>query len=116
MLPKARRQKRFKPLIAPRQLLYFIANSSAHLVGPPAVSRYLSAPPRRHYRGNVNFLHRHHPVERAFGRHRIGAHHRVGEGSGGDLPRQAPAVFAPAALAFLLTIAFHKLLPFRSPG
>ena len=88
-----------------RPLLYFTTNSSAHLVGLASRPLYLSASPRRLYRGNVDFLHRHHRVERAFGGCGIGAHHRVGEGSGGDLPRQAPAVFAPAALAFLPAVA-----------
>ena len=67
--------------------------------------QYLCVPPRRLYRGNVNLLHRHHRVERAFGGCGIGAHHGVGEDAGGDLPRQAPAVFAPAALAFLPAVA-----------
>ena len=44
---RKRGAKRFKPLIAPRHPLYFIANSSAHLVGSLAVPRYSCAPPRR---------------------------------------------------------------------
>ena len=78
-----------------------------------------SAPPRRLYRGNVDFLHRHHRVERAFGGCGIGAHHCVGEGARCDLPRQAPAVFAPAARAFLPAVAddcVPQAFAFRSPG
>src|SRR6185436_5178028 len=60
----------------------------------------LSAPPHRLDGGNVDFLHRHQRFEGtpcliAAGRERVAEHAR------GDLPREAPAVPAPAALAFL---------------
>ena len=63
------------------------------------LSRF-SAAPRRLDRGDVDLLHIHHRIKRAFcfiaaGRHRLGQHARR------DLPGDAPFVLAPAALRFL---------------
>ena len=67
-----------------------------------------SAPPRCLDGRDVDLLHRHHRVERTLG---LGAtsRHRVGERARGDLPREAPAVLAPAALAFLAAIADDRV-------
>ena len=58
--------------------------------------------------GDVDLLHRHHRRECtlcliATSRKRIGEHPR------GDLPREAPAVFAPTALAFLAAISDDRV-------
>src|SRR5258708_6965892 len=63
-----------------------------------------SASPRCSDSGNVDPLHRHHRLEgtlclAATSRKRLGEHARR------DLPREAPAILAPTALAFLATIA-----------
>jgi hypothetical protein len=63
-----------------------------------------SAAPRGLDRGDVDFLHIHHRIERAFcfsaaGSHRLYQHARR------DLPGDAPFVLAPAARAFLAAIA-----------
>jgi len=66
------------------------------------------APPRCLYRSDVDLFHRHHGLESttcltATGRKGIGQRAR------GDLPREAPAVFAPAALAFGAAIADDRV-------
>src|SRR6187431_2353947 len=71
-----------------------------------AVSR--SAPPRCLDRGDVDLLHRHHRLEGALcliatSRKRVIEHAR------GDLPGEAPAVLAPAALAFLAAVADDRV-------
>src|SRR5579863_2713183 len=50
-------------------------------------------------RGNVDLLHFHHRLERALGGRSIRAGRRLHQHPRSDLPRQAPAVLAPAALA-----------------
>src|SRR5678815_2612756 len=65
-------------------------------------------PPRGLDGGDVDLLHRHHRLEGALrliaaGRKRVGEHAR------GDLPGEAPAVLAPAALAFLAAIADDRV-------
>src|SRR5688572_23999654 len=75
----------------------------------PAPSRNgRSTPARCLDRRDVDLLHRHHRLERAFrlsatGRKRIAQHPR------GDLPREAPAVLAPAALTFLAAVADDRI-------
>src|ERR1700704_1237282 len=64
----------------------------------------ISAAPRRFDRGDVDFLHAHHGLERALcfiaaGRHRLRQHARR------DLPGDAPFVLAPAARTLLAAIA-----------
>src|SRR5687768_16258669 len=51
-------------------------------------------------RRDVDFLHLHHRLEDAPAAPRL-AVHRLGEDARGDLPRDAPLVLAPAALALL---------------
>jgi hypothetical protein len=52
----------------------------------------------------TSFLHRHHRLERAFSF--VSARtHRINQDLGGDLPRDASFIFAPAAFAFLPAIA-----------
>src|SRR5882724_12458151 len=53
---------------------------------------------------DVDFLHFHHRGKSALG-FRAARGHRAGEGAGRDLPGQSPAILAPAAGAFLATIA-----------
>src|SRR5947207_9961273 len=70
--------------------------------------RLQSPPPRRLDRGNVDLLHRHHRFEGALCliatcRERVGQHAR------GDLPGEAPAILAPATLAFLAPIADDRV-------
>src|SRR5438876_6706286 len=67
-----------------------------------------SAPPRCLDGGNVDFLHRHHRLEGmlrliATSRKRVGQHAR------GDLPGEAPAVLAPATLAFLPAVVDDRV-------
>src|SRR6187431_517693 len=63
---------------------------------------------RRFDGGDVDLLHRHHRVE---GTLRLSAarRQRVGQDAWGDLPRQAPAVLAPAARTFLAAIADDRV-------
>src|SRR5262245_39434771 len=67
------------------------------------VDTRLSASPCGFDRRDVDLFHRHHRVEGAFG---FGAAGRegVGQDARGDLPGQAPAIFAPAAVAFLAAV------------
>src|SRR5262245_19268565 len=71
---------------------------------PPAVV----APPRGVDPGDVDLLHRHHRVERALG---LGAPlgKRLGQGAGGDLPGEAPAILAPATFALLAFVADDRV-------
>src|SRR3979411_2378461 len=67
-----------------------------------------SASTRRFDGGDVDLLHRHHRLEgtlclTATSRKRLGQHAR------GDLPGEAPAVFAPTALAFRAAIADDRV-------
>jgi len=73
-----------------------------------ATRRTTSAPPRGLDGGDVDLLHRHHRLEgtlcfTATGRQRLGERAR------GDLPGEAPAVLAPAALAFRAAIADDRV-------
>ncbi len=52
---------------------------------------------------NVNLFHRHHGLEGTFG-HVTAASEGIRQHLRGDLPRHAPFIFAPAALAFLSTV------------
>src|SRR5690606_6573924 len=63
-----------------------------------------SAPPCRLDRGHVDLLHRHHRLEGAPG-FVAASRHGLGEHTWRDLPREAPLVLAPAALALLPAIA-----------
>src|ERR1017187_4119304 len=62
------------------------------------------APPRRLDYGDVYLLHWHHCFERALCRCWIAIRERCNKGAWGDLPRHAPLVLTPAALAFLAAI------------
>src|SRR4029077_2245279 len=53
---------------------------------------------------HVDFPHRHHRFEGAFG-HVATGRKSFGQNTWGDLPRDAPFVLAPAALAFLAAVA-----------
>src|ERR1700704_6406872 len=80
-------------------------------MSPPRRTRCVvstSAPPRCLDGGDVDLLHRHHRLEGTLcltppSRKRLGQHAR------GDLPREAPAVLAPPALAFLAAIANDRV-------
>src|SRR3954469_7340698 len=66
------------------------------------------ASPRGLDGGDVDLLHRHHRVERALclaatSRKRLAQHTR------GDLPGEAPAILAPAALALLAAVADDRV-------
>src|SRR6185503_10210791 len=67
-----------------------------------------SAAPRRVDGGDVDLLHAHHRLEGALGLGATGRK-RVDQRARGDLPREAPAVLAPAALAFLAAIADDRV-------
>src|SRR5258706_297949 len=77
------------------------------LVREPGVGRS-STPPRGVDLGHVDLLHRHHRVEGALGLGPAGRH-RLGERARGDLPGEAPAVLAPAALALLASVADDRV-------
>src|SRR5262245_62408607 len=62
-----------------------------------------SASPGLLDRGDVDLLHRHHRVEGALGLAAAGRE-RVGQDARRDLPGQAPAVLAPAAIALLAAV------------
>src|SRR5262249_60941104 len=64
----------------------------------------MSAAPRRLNRGDVDLLHSHHHLKRAFCFIAAGCE-RLGENARRDLPGDAPLVFAPAAGALLTAIA-----------
>src|SRR5436305_281720 len=65
-------------------------------------------PPRCLDGGDVDLLHRHHRLEGAL---RLGAtsRQRVGQRARGDLPREAPAILAPPARAFLAAVADNRI-------
>src|SRR5438128_355421 len=67
-----------------------------------------SAPARRLDRGDVDLLHRHHRLERTLC---LGAasRKRRSQRAGRDLPGEAPAVLAPAALALLAAVADDRV-------
>src|SRR5439155_7596948 len=67
-----------------------------------------STPPRGLDLRHVDLLHRHHGVEGALG---LGAsgRHRLGQRARSDLPGEAPAVLAPAALALLASVADDRV-------
>src|SRR3954467_8298678 len=67
-----------------------------------------SAPSRLVDGSDVDLLHRHHRFERALGVGAAGGK-RVGQCARGDLPREAPAVLAPAARAFLAAVADGRI-------
>ena len=54
--------------------------------------------------GDVDFAHLHHGLEGALGLGAAGGH-RLGKRAWGDLPVEAPAILAPAAGAFLASVA-----------
>src|SRR5690606_4264455 len=56
-------------------------------------------------RGNVDLAHRHHRLECTAGHARVRAVDRLDQHFRGDLPGHAPAVLAPAAVAFLAAVA-----------
>src|SRR5213592_2902240 len=70
--------------------------------------RRSSAASRRLDGGDVDLLHRHHRLEGALGLSAAGRQ-RVGQHARGDLPREAPAVLAPTARAFLAAIADNRI-------
>src|SRR5688500_16777797 len=57
---------------------------------------------------DVDLLHRHHCLEGTLGFITTGGK-RIGEDARGDLPGQAPAILAPAALTFLAAIADDRV-------
>ena len=67
------------------------------------------APPRRLDYGDVYLLHWHHCFERALCRCWIAIRERCNKGAWGDLPRHAPLVLTPAALAFLAAISHDRV-------
>src|SRR5690606_38868984 len=67
--------------------------------------RFASTPDRCLDRSHVDLAHGHHGVERALGHGGVGAGECFGQHPRRDLPRQAPAVLAPAAFALLAAIA-----------
>src|SRR4029077_11210036 len=69
-----------------------------------------ATPPRRLDRGDVDLFHWHHRFERALGRRSIPVGDRRDKGARRNLPRHAPLVLAPAALAFLAAIS-HDCVP-----
>src|SRR5215471_3638384 len=69
---------------------------------------FASASPRCLDGGDVDFLHRHHGCEGAFCLSATGCK-RIDQHSRSDLPREAPAVLAPTALAFLAAIADDRV-------
>lgn len=64
-----------------------------------------STPPRGLNHCDVDFCHLHHGRERALGCGLVGIGDRFREGTGCDLPGEAPLVLAPAACALLTTVA-----------
>src|SRR3546814_8554771 len=68
-----------------------------------------SAGPRGFDRRDVDLLHRHHRVHRTLGGGAIGTGRCIEQRARGDLPRKAPAILAPAAHAFLATIADDRV-------
>src|SRR5207244_4648810 len=58
--------------------------------------------------GNVDLLHRHHRLERTSCLSATGRK-RIGQRTWGDLPREAPAVLAPTARAFLAAVADDRI-------
>src|SRR5437899_13024808 len=77
----------------------------AHRPRGPAAS---SAASRRLDGGDVALLHRHHRLEGALCLSAAGRK-RLGQRARGDLPGEAPAVFAPTARAFLAAIADNRI-------
>src|SRR5947207_6377200 len=67
-----------------------------------------SAPPCCLDGGDVDLLHRHHRLEGALCLTATGRK-RIGERARSDLPREAPAVLAPTALAFRAAIADDRV-------
>ena len=59
--------------------------------------------------GDVDLAHRHHRLEDALGHGRVGVGIAFGERARRDLPRQAPAVLAPAAFAFLAAVVDDRV-------
>src|SRR5205823_9214470 len=70
--------------------------------------RRASAPPRGLDSGDVDLLHRHHRLEGTL-RLIATSRKRLGEHARGNLPREAPAVLAPTALALLAAIADDRV-------
>ncbi len=68
-----------------------------------ALRVFTLAPPRFLNGGDVDFFHGHHRLEGALCPS-FTCGKRVGEGARGDLPGEAPAVFAPAAGTFLAAV------------
>lgn len=60
-------------------------------------------------RGDIYFFHRHHGIERPLGCGVIGAGIRLDQHDRGDLPRDTPFVFAPAAFALLAPVANDRI-------
>jgi hypothetical protein len=71
----------------------------------PIILRIGSTLSRGLNRGDVDLAHRHHRFEHSLASGGIGIGHAIGKGARGDLPRQAPLVLAPAALALLPAVA-----------
>src|SRR4029453_790195 len=63
-----------------------------------------STAPRRLDRGDVDLLHVHHRIKRAFGL-TAACRHRLHQDARRDLPGHPPLVFAPAARALLAAVA-----------
>src|SRR6476661_10429797 len=73
-----------------------------------AVDENRSAPTGFLDRGDVDLLHRHHRLEGAL-RLSTTSRKSIGERAWSDLPGEAPAILAPAALAFLPAIADDRV-------
>src|SRR5690606_21991876 len=79
---------------------------STEMKAPPTSLRIRgTSPARRLDRGDVDLLHRHHRLHRARGGLAVRVVHRLHQRARGDLPGEAPAVPAPAALAFAAAVA-----------
>src|SRR5437764_4085558 len=74
----------------------------------PRPRRPSSAASRRLDGGDIDLLHRHHRLEGALGLSATDRQ-RVGQRTRSDLPREAPAVLAPTARAFLAAVADNRV-------